>query len=587
MSPTETVTISMTPSAAQQASGAPPSEPSAPQRELTIPRQLGPVRLLSELGRGGMGVVWLGEHELLRRSVAVKFMLNAVEADDPGFRMFLEGARAAAAVRHLGLTAVLHADLIERVPYLVMEYVDGPSLSQILDETGPFPQEACVAIVIQVADAVSDLHDHSIVHRDIKPSNVLLDASGKAYVTDFGLSCVRPIGSEDDTSRVIGTPAYMSPELRDGRASARSDVFAMGVTMYQLLTNELPDLTGIKLGAPMTIGEAGLARLRRAGVDEALVDVIGRATNENPVYRFKSARFLHRALSEIPKTRDGAAAVARLIRRMNATSSDVSTLAPSVPDSSFDRAERSVADAVARFVESKRRVTGNATAASPARSLEAPIPSRGMIRSTSDRAERSPEAIACASCGFDLRWQRLDANCPECGLEVSKSVDQSLLRYQDGNWLRRTVAALRTLGFGIRLLLLGLIVSFAAPAAARNLSLACVGGFALALSVFAGKRLVRLSERIPDPQLAARTRRELLFGWIVGAAGVVTWFVALGISASAWPGFALHVFAALSWSVAPLVLVWRINSFTRSLCATLPSDHPVWQWLKKGSVQHH
>ncbi|MGH7176058.1 MAG: hypothetical protein ACREJC_01645, partial [Tepidisphaeraceae bacterium] len=111
------------------------SHPSIEQAAtLTLPTRIGPVTLVRELGRGGMGVVWLGRHELLGRDVAVKFLLGAVaDQSDPGFAQFLTGARAAATVRHLGLTAIHHADLIDGVPYLVMEYIDGPTLADVLD----------------------------------------------------------------------------------------------------------------------------------------------------------------------------------------------------------------------------------------------------------------------------------------------------------------------------------------------------------------------------------------------------------------------------------------------------------------------
>src|SRR5262249_35823688 len=159
------------------------------------------------------------------REVAVKFLLNAVDADDPGFQAFLVGARAAAAVRHLGLTAIHHADVVEDIPYLVMEYVAGPSAAELLAAHGALPLAPALALMLQVTDAVAELHEHGIVHRDIKPSNVLIDSNGRAYVTDFGLTCLR----RDGDSRVAGTPAYMAPEMFHGQVSPRSDVFALGV----------------------------------------------------------------------------------------------------------------------------------------------------------------------------------------------------------------------------------------------------------------------------------------------------------------------------------------------------------------------
>jgi len=111
--------------------------PDAPARDITIPLELGAVRLIREIGRGGMGVVYLGRHELLNRDVAVKFLLNAVTGtDDPGFKRLLDEGRAAATVRHPALTIVYDADLIENVPYLVIEYVNGPALSEVIGHSG-------------------------------------------------------------------------------------------------------------------------------------------------------------------------------------------------------------------------------------------------------------------------------------------------------------------------------------------------------------------------------------------------------------------------------------------------------------------
>lgn len=291
----DTITISLLPAQPLSDGSSAPEQP----RQITVPRQLGPVKMHRELGRGGMGVVWLGRHELLGRDVAVKFMLHAVESDDPGFAMFLAGARAASAVRHLGLTGILHADVIERVPYLVMEYVDGFSAADLLDRFGLLPAEAALAIMRQVCDSVAELHDRSIVHRDIKPSNVLIDSDGRAYVTDFGLTCLRPQGE----ARVAGTPAYMAPEMLLGQISPRSDVYALGVSMCELLT-----------------GNRTLSQLADSRIDPNQIELIERATKSDPIYRFKTARHFLRALSDIgPKRSDDHRVLSRLIARMRVT----------------------------------------------------------------------------------------------------------------------------------------------------------------------------------------------------------------------------------------------------------------------------
>jgi serine/threonine protein kinase len=244
-----------------------------------------------------MGVVWLGWHELLSRDVAVKFMLHATEADDPGFAMFLAGARAAGAVRHLGLTGILHADVIANVPYLVMEYVAGFSAGDVLDRFGLLNAETTIAIMRQVSDAVAELHDRAILHRDIKPSNILLDGDGRAYVTDFGLTCVR--GQAGDV-RVAGTPDFMAPEVLDGQFSPRSDVFALGVSMFELLT-----------------GGRAIAQLADSRLDPRIVELIERATKSDAIYRFKTARHFQRVLDDLGgNPADDQRVVSRLVARM-------------------------------------------------------------------------------------------------------------------------------------------------------------------------------------------------------------------------------------------------------------------------------
>jgi hypothetical protein len=171
---------------------------SEPPLELVVPRQLGSVQLTRELGRGGMGVVWLGHDDLLLRQVAVKFLTEGVAGpEDPGFVRFIEGARGAAAVRHPGLTTVYHADLVAGIPYLVMEYIGGPSLLDVLRCCGPF----------EPGGRARHPRDHRGCHRriarprrgdqDIKPGNILLNAV-RAIACQAGCSLTRVLWRRRD-----------------------------------------------------------------------------------------------------------------------------------------------------------------------------------------------------------------------------------------------------------------------------------------------------------------------------------------------------------------------------------------------------
>ena len=274
-------------------------------------RELGAVRLLREIGRGATGCVFLGHHTVLGRDVAVKFLLNVrCSQEDPvGLKRFLDEARAAAAVRHPNLTQIYHADVddADGTPFLVLEYVRGPTLKQLLDQTGPLDLPAVVAVVADAAAAVHELHAQGLIHRDIKPSNVLLDADGKVFVTDFGLALRQshghagagPAGGTANTSDFAGTPAYMAPEMFDGRVSPRGDVYALGVMTYQLLTGSVPfsgpfeELRDRHLREPLPSDA-----LRARGVKPEVVEVVERCTNKQPMFRYKTPTDLARALKQ-------------------------------------------------------------------------------------------------------------------------------------------------------------------------------------------------------------------------------------------------------------------------------------------------
>jgi serine/threonine protein kinase len=232
--------------------------------------------------------------------------------------------------------------VIAGVPYLVMEYVDGPTLATMCKQHGRLPLPAVLAVLDSVADAVGALHEQGIVHQDLKPGNVLLNADGAALVTDFGLAHVRALQPPMETGSAAGTPLYMAPEMLDGHASVRSDVYALAIMSFELLCGRPPyggSLDEVRTqhrSVPLPLGS-----LAERGVSPALSDVLERAAHKNPVFRYKTARHFLRAVQDAcPEASPAAArqrALAALVVQCRGPSATEATPVPGerTPDSYY------------------------------------------------------------------------------------------------------------------------------------------------------------------------------------------------------------------------------------------------------------
>ena len=204
--------------------------------------RIGDYELVSVLGQGGIGVVYLATDSVLRRSVAIK-MLRPNQADNPAMReRFLREARSAAALRHDNVVAIYGVSEHEGRPYLVMEYVEGGSLADRLREHGPLSPAEVARLGAEVASGLAAAHAKGIIHRDIKPGNVLWDsAAGRYKLTDFGLAKALDDVSLTRTGIVVGTPEFLSPEQAEGRpVDARSDLFSLGAVLHAACVGESP-----------------------------------------------------------------------------------------------------------------------------------------------------------------------------------------------------------------------------------------------------------------------------------------------------------------------------------------------------------
>ncbi len=270
--------------------------------------RLGPYEVLSVLGAGGMGEVYRARDTRLDRIVAVKVL--TADSGGKATTAILREARAAARLNHPNIAAIY--DVVDKgePPFLVMEYVDGESLSAVVAR-GPLDVGRAIEIGVAIASALAYTHSQGIVHRDVKPSNVGVTGTGAVKLLDLGIAH-QLSGDADATTKtaiasagVRGTPAYMAPEQLFGRpGTARSDVYSTGVLLYELLTGTLPYLADDVLGTVAALGAGRVPRVSSIRVDvPAGVDqVIARAMAVDQGERFASADDLKTALERVRET---------------------------------------------------------------------------------------------------------------------------------------------------------------------------------------------------------------------------------------------------------------------------------------------
>jgi predicted Ser/Thr protein kinase len=203
--------------------------------------RLGKYEIRTEIGKGGMGVVYLGYDPVLDRKVAIKVLAPHL-VWEPGFiERFLREARAAARLKHAGIVTIYDVGQEANWYYIVMEYLEGQTLAQVIQRRGALPLERTVTILRRLAEALDYAHQCGLVHRDVKPGNVIVHPSGQVALTDFGVARAAQETRLTTTGALIGTPKYMSPEQARGEeADHRTDIYSLGVVAYEMLCGRAP-----------------------------------------------------------------------------------------------------------------------------------------------------------------------------------------------------------------------------------------------------------------------------------------------------------------------------------------------------------
>src|SRR5579864_5119476 len=264
------------------------------------PRRIASYTLLEPIGHGGMAVVYRARQDSLERTVAVKILSENLAASPEFMERFRREARTAANLRHPNVITVFDFGEDERgVPYLVLEYIEGPTLADLMDRG--LEDRRVADLLDQIAAGLDYAHARGVIHRDIKPGNVLLTDDGRAVLADFGLAWLLDGAHLTLTGGVIGTPEYMSPEQAGGEPiDHRADVYSLGVVLYEMLVGERPFVAETPIAvllqhlqdAPPSVLDA------RPDLPLAVGGVITKALAKDPNERYLSAGALAQAFRQ-------------------------------------------------------------------------------------------------------------------------------------------------------------------------------------------------------------------------------------------------------------------------------------------------
>jgi serine/threonine-protein kinase len=256
-------------------------------------KQLGRYRLVAELGRGAMGIVYRAEDPLLNRTVAVK---SIILMDDPATRSdyearFFQEAKAAGGLNHPNLVTIHDVGREGDIAYMAMELLEGTELRALMAR-GRVPLPFALDVVAQAADGLAHAHEHGVVHRDIKPGNIMIVHDRTAKIMDFGIARVRASDVKTQTGAILGSPRYMSPEQVTGQpADRRSDIFSLGVVLYELVAGEPPFTapTVTQLMHQIATATPRPPSASSPAVPAMLDLIVARALQKQPAERYQSA----------------------------------------------------------------------------------------------------------------------------------------------------------------------------------------------------------------------------------------------------------------------------------------------------------
>ena len=255
--------------------------------------------VIKSIGEGGMANVYLGYDTILDRNVAIKVLRGDLANDEKFVRRFQREALSASSLAHPNIVEMYDVGEDDGTYYIVMEYVDGKTLKQLLKKRGTLTLSEAIDIMSQLTDGMAHAHDSYIIHRDLKPQNIMIKDDGQIKITDFGIAMALNSTQLTQTNSVMGSVHYLPPEQASGKGcTIKSDIYSMGIIFYELLSGSLPFKGDNAVEIALKHMREPLPSLREdnPSIPQSIENIIKRATAKNPKNRYDSARSMHEDL---------------------------------------------------------------------------------------------------------------------------------------------------------------------------------------------------------------------------------------------------------------------------------------------------
>lgn len=252
--------------------------------------------IIKNIGEGGMANVYLAYDTILDRRVAIKVLRGDLSNDEKFVRRFQREALSASSLSHPNIVEMYDVGEDNGIYYIVMEYIDGITLKQLIKKRGGLTLSEAIDIMLQITDGISQAHDSYIIHRDLKPQNIMIKEDGSIKITDFGIAMALNSTQLTQTNSVMGSVHYLPPEQASGKGSTiRSDIYSMGILFYEILTGNLPFKgdNAVEIALKQMRDEIPSVRKKNPAIPQSVENVILKSTAKNPKNRYADSKEMH------------------------------------------------------------------------------------------------------------------------------------------------------------------------------------------------------------------------------------------------------------------------------------------------------